>query len=83
MNRRTIRDFIAGVTFFCVILLAVGGLALASVFLDLRQRVEALERAAKRPQAPVVLIQGPEPSPTPEPTHAGGGVGRLRGGATW
>jgi len=83
MNRRTIRDFIAGLTFLCVILLAVAGLALASVFIDLRQQVEALERAAKRPQAPVVLIQGPEPTPTPEPTHAGGGVGRLRGGATW
>jgi len=83
MNRRTIRDFIAGVMFFCILLLTVWAFAALSVIMELCHRVEALERAAKRPQAPVVLIQGPEPSPTPEPTHAGGGVGRLRGGATW
>jgi hypothetical protein len=46
--------------------------------LNLRQRLEALERAAERTQAPVVLIQGPEPSPTPEPDHIGG-ASRVRG----
>ena len=77
MNRRTIQDFMQGVAFLCVLLLALIALAFASAFMTLRQRVDALENAASRKPDAVTLVMGPEPTPAPEPTHQGGGRPRV------